>query len=249
MGYILKTGKVFLCYFSGTGNTSSLVNRFAETMESNGYEISLRQMEKDIFDGGEGDFILGLAFPVAIQSTFPLVWEFVENLPDGKGRDVFMFDTMESFSGGIVGPLKRVLTRKGYRCIAAREFRMSSSLNTFPGKVERGQEKNRAALEGVEHFALDLIQGKGRWGRVPLLSDWMRSISLSRKIWTANSERISITGSCIRCLKCSRNCPVGAIEKISGNMVINHSVCISCMRCASNCPERAILFNGKEIHG
>jgi ferredoxin/flavodoxin len=244
---MLKNDRILCYYFSGTGNTLSLVERFAHTVKREGYEIDLKQMDRDPYAEPEGDFTLGLAFPVAIQSTFPLVWEFVENLPNGRGRDVFMFDTMESFSGGIVGPLKKVLTRKGYSCLAAREFRMSSSLNTSPGKLKRGYEKNRTALEGVERFAMDLITGGGKWHRVPLLSGWMRSISLSRKIWTGNSERISISASCIRCLKCRKGCPVGAVEKFSGDMVINHSLCISCMRCASNCPVQAFLFNGKEL--
>ena len=35
-----------------------------------------------------------------------------------------MVDTLGGFSGGIVGPLRRLLTRKGYAPLGAREIRM-----------------------------------------------------------------------------------------------------------------------------
>ena len=244
---MLKKNKILCYYFSGTGNTKSLVDRFVGSMKNEGYEISICKMERDSFPETDEEFTLGLMFPVAIQSTFPLVWEFVENLPNGKGRDVFMFDTMESFSGGIVGPLKKVLTRKGYNCIAAREFKMSSSMNTTHRKVAFGQRKNISALKEVENFAEDLIEGRAEWPRVPIFSDWMRSISKSRKIWTSNSQKISVSEDCIRCLICQKGCPVGAINNSSGKIAIDHSQCISCMRCAANCPKNAILFNKREL--
>ena len=244
----MKSRNIHCYYFSGTGNTLALLKRFSETVEKENCSIVIKKMEKDSFIDTDEDFMLGLVFPVAIQSTFPLVWDFVSGLPDGKGREVFMFDTMEIYSGGIVGPLKKVLTAKGYNCIAAREFKMSSSLNTKPEKVEKGKQKNLAALKQVEQFAGDLLSGKAEWKRVPIFSEWMRSISKSRNIWTAQSKKITISEDCILCLLCQKNCPTGAIKKDSRNMVIDHSLCISCMRCATNCPRSAILLDNKKLY-
>jgi hypothetical protein len=49
------------------------------------------------------------------------------------------------------------------------------------------------------------LEGKGHWRRVPLLSDWMRSISTERKIWTKTSEQLSICHD-----RCVHSCPKDA---------------------------------------
>ncbi|MDC7219473.1 MAG: EFR1 family ferrodoxin [Spirochaetales bacterium] len=234
-------------YFSGTGNTKAMAEHFSRQLEALGYESLLKRMDRDPFEKPDREFILGLMFPVAIQSTYPNVWDFVEKLPPGEGRQVFMFDTMEAYSGGVVGPMKKLLSSKGYRCIGAREFKMSSSMNTKADKVEGGKAKNRAALKRVEQYARDLVNGKTRWGRIPLFSDGMRSISRPPKIWASFSEKLSVTDDCINCLICEKNCPVSAISHDERKVSLDHGRCICCMRCAANCPKGAILFSGKKL--
>ena len=243
----LNKGKIINFYFSGTGNTERLVKHFSDYLNSRGYESSVFKMEKDRVPREEGDFTLGLMFPVAVQSTFPLVWDFIENLPDGGGRDVFMFDTMEAWSGGIVGPLRKKLARKGYNCMGAREFTMSSSLNTNSDKVAAGKIKNARAMTNVIEYADDLIRGRARWRRIPLLSDMMRSFSRSRGLWQSMSRALTVGDGCIQCRKCLRDCPAGAIGLKDGLIAIDSSRCNSCMRCAAGCPVRCIRYKGKEL--
>jgi len=234
-------------YFSGTGNTRSLVYHFSNYLRKLGFNTEIRRMDRDVFEKPTVDFTLGLMFPVAIQSTFPIVWDFVLNLPPGEGREVFMFDTMEAFSGGVVGPMKKVLSDKGYHCIGAREFRMSSSINTKVKKINKGIEKNRMALSHVEEYARDLVAGKTGWGRIPLISPMIKSLSDSEKIWQSNSEKLGITDRCVKCLICLKNCPVGALRFSASGISIDHKWCISCMRCAAKCPQKAIVFGGKVL--
>jgi ferredoxin len=238
-------------YFSGTGNTKKLLDIFSRILTENGIKVELNRMEEYSSVEINENSTLGLAFPVAIQSTYPLVWNFVYNLPKVKNVNVFMFDTMEDFSGGVVGPMKKVLAKKGYNCIAAKEFKMSSSMNIDPRKVEKGKEKNIKARSDVEKFALDLIQGKGKgkgkWNRVPIFSDLMRAISISRKEWTKMSKNISVTNDCVQCKICIKNCPISAISLTEKKVKIDHSICNSCMRCVSKCPKNAILVKGKKI--
>jgi len=158
---MVNANPVYMYFFSGTGNTKALVHHFSDQLKGMGFQTEIRRMDRDHFENPAGDCVLGLMFPVAMQSTFPLVWSFVLNLPPGEGREVFMFDTMEAFSGGVVGPMRKVLSDKGYRCIGAREFRMSSSMNRKLKKVKKGYQKNRMALKQVEEYARDLIAGMG----------------------------------------------------------------------------------------
>ncbi len=78
----------------------------------------------DTFSAGT----VGLAFPVALFSTYPFVWEFAENLAPGRGKEIFMVDTLAGFSGGVVGLMKRVVSarlppRRGRRNPNAHQLR------------------------------------------------------------------------------------------------------------------------------
>jgi ferredoxin len=196
----------------------------------------------------EDDCHLGIVVPVAMQSTFPIVWEFIERLPEGNMRQVFMADTMESFSGGIVGPMKKSLESKGYRCIGACEFRMASSMQITEKKAEIGRKKNEIALLKVEEYVQSLINESAKWKQILVLSDAMKSISKGRSIWTKTSKRIRIDSTlCIKCRMCEKYCPVKAIQLSDHNMKIDHNLCVACMRCVNYCPKNAFTLGEKRV--
>jgi flavodoxin len=119
-------------YYSGTGNTLLIAREMKRVFERNNLQITLKKTEETDPASIRTDRTIGLAFPVAFQSTFPFLWDFFRALPEANGTEIFMLDTLMSFSGAIVGPLKKVLERKGYSCIGAKEIVMPS--NWFPKK-------------------------------------------------------------------------------------------------------------------
>lgn len=243
-----------LYYFSGTGNTKKVADSLQNTFEKHNVTCQVINMES-VESGGvqkaldTAPLYIGLCFPVAIQSTFPLVWDFVESLPSVSGQKIFMVDTMDAFSGGVVGPMKKYLTEKGYQCIGAVELKMSNSMRTKKKSKTALEQKNQKALLKAEQFAEMLLKGKTHWERVPVLSDWMRSISRNRKIWTQTSGRISVEHDrCIQCKLCISACPVKAISMKEDRIRIDHSRCISCMRCVNHCPTNAFLLDKKRVY-
>lgn len=48
-----------------------------------------------------------------------------------------------------------------------------------------------------------------------------------------------VNDSCIKCMKCRRACPTGAISKENG---FDTTACIKCLKCERACPENAISF-------
>jgi Pyruvate/2-oxoacid:ferredoxin oxidoreductase delta subunit len=191
-------------------------------------------------DTGRG---LGLAFPVACNSTYPLVWRFLEGLPAAGGTRVFMVDTLAGSSGGIVGPLKKLLLRKGYQPVGAAEIRMPCNIFYVAGDA-LNQRLVQDGLAAAGRFAADLLAGTAQWGRVPVASDLMEGISRGvLRLWRWQpSQRLFRfrvdADRCTECGLCARLCPVRNIQ-MQGSPEFGLK-CQYCMRCVSFCPAQAI---------
>ena len=243
---MLAKKEIKLYYFSGTGNTLRIAKEFIRQFEMQGYKSELISMTEIQPTKVVLNCIIGLAFPVAVQSTNPLVWDFIMGLPISKNTQIFMIDTMEVFSGGVVGPLKKVLQKKGYECIGAREFKMSSSMLVSAKKEKERNDKNLKAIRKVEGFVKELIEEKGEWRRVPIFSELMRNISKGNSIWEKLNNQIKVDAAmCVHCSLCEKYCPTKSIE-LKPYPIIKKS-CISCMRCINICPKNAFTLKGKKV--
>ncbi len=252
MGIFRDIGVVDFYFFSGTGNTLSVVRRMAEVFESNGIDVRLHRMEKADPKLIELRHIVGLAFPVAVQGTFPFVWDFFRAMPMADGTPVFMVDTLSEFSGGIVGPLRKLLERKGYRPIGACEIKMPPNIPIVEGDPQKEDEQIQEGLRKAEQYALDLLEERSKWGRIPVLSDALALISQSERSWRLMRKLLTwkvIEEKCVKCRLCVHLCPVSNISwdeypKYGEN-------CYLCMRCYAFCPTDAItsssrLFSGRK---
>jgi len=240
--------KIDIYCFSGTGNTLLAARAMAEVFRERGAEVRLLALEKSDPAAVDLSRTLGLAFPVAAQSTYPFIWDFLDRLPPGKGAGVFMVDTLHSFSGGIVGPLRKVMVGKGYRPLGAMEIRMPN--NFFAGRIDpaKNEGKKAAGLEEARRFAAALLDGSASWGRVPVLSGLLCRFSRSRLITgylRKRGEKFRVDeAACVRCGLCARLCPVGNIS--AGDPPVFADRCQLCMRCVSFCPTGAISVPGKK---
>lgn len=243
-----KWKDVRLYYFSGSGNTYNIAKKIQESFSQKGYGCTLEKMDDVEVIKLEKGGLIGLLFPVAIQSTFPNVWRFVENMPALQDQEIFMVDTLAGYSGGVVGPMKGKLTSKGYNCIGAKEILMTSSMQTDSEKFEKSKVNVSKAFEIADTFVCDLINGKTQWKRSIIKSDLMKTISNGKKIWVSVSKKITVNHqSCVKCQVCVTNCPTGSIKLIDQQIMIDHTTCISCMRCINYCPTNAFLYSGKPV--
>lgn len=239
----MKNDRIDIYVFSGTGNTLCVVEAAAEEFRRLGVAaVRVLRLEQSEPLGVDLDAMLGLAFPVAAQSTYPFVWDFLERLPDAKGTPVFMIDTLHAFSGGIVGPLRRLLEGKGYCPVGAVEIRMPS--NFFPGRVD--DAACRAKVDRGEvlarDFARKLMTGEARWRRLPGVSDAMCWFSRRRFLWALMRRFFALQADgvkCVSCGLCAQLCPVGNIQV--GQTAEFGDACQTCMRCVTYCPQGAIF--------
>lgn len=246
----MKKMPIDFYYYSGSGNTLLVVNEMTKKFSENGINVTLHKIESSTSIEVNPKRILGLAFPVAFQSTFPFVWKFFRNMPYGNGTPVFMVDTMMAFSGAIVGPLKKVLTQKGYTCIGACEIKMPN--NWLPKKVDNTENEKiiHLGLKRAREYAWELIEEKSTWKQIPLLSQTFYHLCCNtfvmNKFILPEGEKITLdTNKCVKCGMCAKLCPVKNIT-MEPFPKWNHS-CQLCMRCINFCPTTAIGFKGKDI--
>ncbi|KAF5079789.1 hypothetical protein DSECCO2_126360 [anaerobic digester metagenome] len=230
-------------YFSGTGNTRLVVERMMEVFRDSGVKTTLQKIEDSKTGDVDLNHTLGIGFPVAILSTYSFVWDFINGLPEAHGTEIFMVDTLGGCSGGIVGPLRKILEKKGYKTIGACEIVMPLNIfyiqdsETCKTKVQRGLMK-------AEEYAHALVEGRARWGRVPVFSDVMKTVSmggLKLAAWGPHQRYLKFRverSLCNLCGTCADLCPVGNI-KMEEHPVAGDN-CQYCMRCVSFCPLGAI---------
>jgi ferredoxin len=239
-------------YFSGTGNTMLVTMKMAEVFEENGVNVNLKRIECLEDNKINVEHTIGLGFPVAIFSTYNLVWDFIKSLPDVQGTEIFMVDTMGGYSGGLVGPLRRILKDKGYKTIGACEIVMPINI-FYIQEEEINRKKIKKGLETAEKYAIALLDGRSKWGRVPFFSDVMNIISMVGLKLTAldiHQKYFKFSASksqCNSCGICIDICPVNNIKMEDYPLTGNR--CEYCMRCVSMCPNGAIksvfTFKGK----
>jgi len=244
--------KMHFYYYSGTGNTLLVVKEMMAVFRKHGLDITLSRMEEVHEVSVSEETTIGLAFPVAFQSTFPFIWDFFHSLPEGKGISVFMVDTMMSFSGAIVGPLKKLLTSKGYTCIGAKEILMPS--NYFPKTIDTNKngEKVEKGLVSARRYAEELVRGESTWGRIPLFPDLFYLLCcndfLMKNVNTAAGKKMEVdTDTCRQCGICEKLCPTGNISTDNSGHPLFGESCEVCMRCLCFCPVEAISIPGKNF--
>lgn len=225
-----------------------VARKISGKLSSSGYKVNLFPIEKSDPSKADVNNTIGLGFPVAVQSTYPFVWDFIKNLPEGNGTEIFMFDTLAAFSGGIVGALKTSLLKKKYIPIGAEEIKMPSNFLTVSSDTERNSKKVEKGLEAAEKYAEKLMNSTARWRRIPILCRILFYLGTSKSVWKGLSEKAGLGVSedkCTKCGLCAGLCPVNNIE-MRGYPVFSNK-CQLCMRCISFCPSGAILKSGKAV--
>lgn len=236
-------------YFSGTGNTLLVVKEMIKFFRKNNLIVNLKRIEVSDPSQINTDHLIGLAFPVAAQSTHEFLWDFFKSITSTKQETaIFMVDTLAGFSGGVVGPLKSILKSKGYKPIASKEIKMPNNLNFKEFNEVKSDKKIQKGLKTAKKFAHDLLFGLSKWQGLPI-PNLIHKVSTNAKTWEflRRKFRLDIDESkCIKCGLCYKLCPVDNIEMHPYPEFSDH--CQLCMRCISFCPTFAIFNQFKPIH-
>ncbi len=231
-------------FFSGTGNTLLAVREMKVEFGRRSAGCRLRRIEASDPSGVDVSRALGLAFPIAAFTTYPLVWDFVERLPPAKGTPAFALATMAGMSLCAMGPLQRMLEGKGYVPAGARQLVMPSNLWIKRYNAGKTKEKVQKALGEARKFASEFLDGRSKWLRFPLVPDLLFPLFRSERVWKSTPGYVRLDrDKCTNCALCVELCPVGAVQLNSDVRIT--ADCQMCMRCVSYCPQQA-LYYGKD---
>ena len=247
--------KIDIYWFSGSGNTLFIAKVIAAFLTDNNFEVNLKQIENTNPATVDLSRTIGLAIPVAEQGTYPFIWDFIKGLPstndqDIVGTQVFMVDTLMLYSGGIKGPVKKILKKKGFQLLGTKEIIMPNNLMKMKNQPEKDKLKMGKGAATAEQFAKDLIDGKAVWKDIPLYSDMMASFSKKDSTWNVFRKYFPLkvdNAKCTRCRLCERICPEKSwsFDKEKNEMNWLKTDCIYCLRCFSYCPAQAITYGKK----
>jgi len=216
---LTKNQKIDLYYFSGTGNTLLVAKKMVETFKDKGIEAKLLKIEDSNPEEVNLEHTIGLGFPVAELSTYDFVWKFIKALPEANGTNIFMVDTLGAFSGGIVGPVREIVKKKGYNPIGAKEIIMPPNI-FYIQEEDINKKKVEEGLIESEKYALSIINGESKWGRVPILSDIVYYTSIvGLKITHSNLNQKYFhlapdPEKCNKCGQCVKLCPTSFYEQL-----------------------------------
>lgn len=246
--------KIVILYHSGVNNTKIISNKIYEHISKN-MDVEIFSIEKlpSDFNINKYDGVI-IGFPVIHASPSKRIMEFIDNIDKAsKNKPAYIFTTCGLYSGNALREFSKkcvnknimpVLTRDLNNCPAVDGILLApfiKSFSTFPKDFE-------------EKLVLDLI----RFQR--MLKREESNLKIPRfKLYTILNYPNKILGhlvtfdiylhkeNCIKCNKCSNNCPTNVINIDSdGYPNFNMKKCEKCYRCIHHCPKGALSLSKKK---
>ncbi len=247
--------KVLLCYFSGTGNTRKVINRFAEVFAEHEVSVDLYKIEENNFTYNLDDYdMIGIGYPVHAFNAPSIILNFAKSLPEQKDKRTIIINTSgEPLKLNNISSLKlsKILTKKGYNITNEYHYCMPYNI-IFRHTDNMAYKMWKTANDVIPIDCKEILNGKqAHLDKVFMGSfiAWLFRI----EFWGGrfNGKRYKVNENCIHCNKCVNTCPTHNITIKDGKFHFGKN-CIMCMRCSFYCPKAAIkigLFERWKVNG
>ncbi len=248
--------KVLLCYFSGTGNTKKIVDKYVDEFKKRNIDIDVWNIEKkdQKFDAKNYD-MLGIAYPIYAFNAPSIVVDFVKNIAkQDKKKKLFIIKSSGeplAINNISSNKIKNLLKRKNF--ILTNEYHYVMPYNIMFRHTDNMAFKMWDTAKKVIPVDCDEIvknkESKLSYIFMGNLIAWIFRI----QYWGGryNGKKYEVNEKCIKCKKCANCCPVNNI-KIENDKFVFGDRCIMCMRCSFCCPADAFkigLFNKWKVNG
>lgn len=261
--------RVALYYFSGTGNTKKIVDKYQEEFQKNGWEVDTFKIEeyeirnKNEYDTNRYDRHvydkIGIAYPIHAFNAPSIVLDFARQLHTVEHKSMFILKTSgEPLTINHISSIQliHILKKKGYQVENEYHYVMPYNI-IFKHSNAMAYNMWSTAERIIPIDCKEIIQGKKVKLKKVFLGKglaWIFRIEhfgarFNGKYYRVQNKRLSNT--CIHCNQCINQCPVHNIA-YENNQFIFGNRCLLCMRCVMHCPVDAIsigLLNKWKVNG
>ncbi|MBN2510151.1 MAG: EFR1 family ferrodoxin [Spirochaetales bacterium] len=240
--------QIALFYFSGTGNTKFICDKFKVLMESRNNNVTLYDIEAviketrgSIFPAVLNSDIIGLAYPVYGANLPRIVNNFIEYLKNGNNKKIFIISTVSVINA--YGPfiIRNKLRKHGYLLKWHYVYYTVNNTKTRSVNREILEQKHSKNSRRFSQFCDSIIadrifyHGIGPW----IIGGYAVRILLKKPIAEFYRSLWVDDSICTKCNVCITRCPTEAI-KLSHNKFVFQKECTTCFRCINNCHVNAI---------
>lgn len=249
---------MLMLYFSGTGNSKYIAQRFCEKMNAVCHSI---EETVDFSALITADNTIAFCYPIYGSCVPRIMREFVTQyralLTDKR---LIVFCTQMLFSGDGARALTDLLTEDAKeRVLYAEHFNMPNNLVNFALFRIKNGEENKSTLKKadkkIDRVCADLLSGK-RMLRGFSLGSRLLGMTQNKAfpaMEDAYRNDVRSDADCISCGLCVKLCPMHNLTLTDGK-VEQRGNCTLCWRCVNACPKQAITVGihtkpKKQYHG
>lgn len=215
---------VELYYFSPTGGTYRVARQFCVELAENVKENSLFDME---IAQPQNDMVV-VAAPVFGGRIPGIVTERLQQLEGcGKNAIVLAVYGNRAYEDALL-ELTNVMKERGFQVVAAAALLAQHSIVPAVG-AGRPDERD---FEEISDFAKKVLakQEQKAAGVIEVPGNYPYKESKGSSASPIANE------NCRKCGACVKECPVGAISMVDGQIETDSDKCILCMACVAKCP-------------
>ncbi len=248
--------KILICYFSGTGNTKKIVDKYKEEFEKLSIEITIHKIEEPFFNYNLDDFdLFGLAYPIHAFNAPSIVLNFLKTLPKQENKKrVFILKTSgEPLSLNNISSLKAIKILRKKNCYLTNEYHYVMPYNIIFRHSDNMAFKMWDTAQNIIPIdCLEILNNKKAKLKHVFLGSFIAWI-FRIEFWGGrfNGKKYKVNEKCIKCQRCINFCPTHNIKIENGKICFGRN-CIMCMRCSFFCPTNAIkigLFDKWKVNG
>lgn len=250
--------KIAIVYFSGTGNTKMVAEKYRESFIEQGSECTLFELPlKEPVDFSGFDLV-GFGYPIHSFNAPQIMLKFAKSLPKKKRKEIkkrafVLKSSGEPVKMSRVSSLKliSILKKRGFEVKNEYQYCMPYNM-IFRHTDHMAFKMWETAKKLIPLDCADILNGVERREKKMFMGAFWAWF-LRCEHWGAHLIGVGYkaTKTCISCGMCAKNCPAGNITMKNGKPKFGGK-CYICARCSFHCPKDCIkigLLNGWRVHG
>lgn len=238
-------------YFSATGNCLYTAQKLAEATGDTLVPI-MDALKGECSYDLKDDEMVGIVTPVYFYGLPLFVEDLISKMRFNTNPSVYLVLTYGTYTGTTSKQAVKKVANAGYSLDYTFSVKMPENyIILMKAPDDENEKKILADADRKIDTIIKTICAKEKGdhddgkGSAPFLLS-----SFSRPLYKhgRSTGKFYTTGMCSGCGKCSKICPVGAIEMVDRIPTWTKKKCYRCMACVSRCPAKAIEF-GRSTKG